>query len=710
MLDKVEEIDATERGFDLTLNPFLLLGVEASGTAQEIHRAYEDAVERRTETNIGQLQRAQQALLTPRLRINAEVGGLLNVPPDEVAKIVEQLKLGADWEVINDLTSALPPLPRSNALAHLAAHSLARPQQLLCLIESQASVTADSVYDAIIKARAQSGIGKVADRQVVAHALARLEEQQAKAAVDRLAEEESYADLFTAFVRRVLRTDNSAIIGKLDGYVRAYGNTVASELSRRREKVVAASGTISASPTNASETADQLIEAVREWSEIAEPLQMYEAHLLRDDPHTRDIYEHIRTLCIRLNDRHKQYEVARKITLACAEIFKSLPRAVAQMQAHAEIYAKNLGAQTSNAKIRIDMEASFSARNWSKALTLIEQLLAVNADPSDGDALRKMRDICRQNLSPARTYGDEQYEAKVKLSNVGAQFPGPKIGLSAADQSAIEAAQKAYRAARGRKEEVGAPKNCHETLDTSAQEDSSATTETQRSARGQLTLKHSRVGIASFVAAILVLIGVCFLFAFAALLQIFGPTTPQGNSIARAMEVTVISIWLLAIVAVVVGIVGVVNRNSKRIFSVLGLAVGGLVLVVSVPIGIAGNNSKVQKLAAGPQLPPNTSLRFTNVSVGSNVDSAGHLQGTDFRGPKTSLVAYVSFTNAAVGSDTIVFTLLSSHGTRISCNPQILQYGSGNIWCKWPDVGVESYTIEIRVNQSIVQKIPVHVM
>jgi hypothetical protein len=709
MLDKVEEIDATERGFDLTLNPFLLLGVEASGTAQEIHRAYEDAVERGTESNIGQLQRAQQALLTPRLRISAEVGGLLNVPPDVVAKIVEQLKLGADWEVINDLTSALPPLPRSNALAHLAAHSLARPQQLLCLIESKGSVTVDWVYDAIIKARAQSGIGKVADRQVVAHALARLEEQQAKAAVDRLAEEQSYADLFTAFVRRVLRTDNSAIIGKLDGYVRAYGNSVASELSRRREKVVAASGTISASPTNASETADQLIEAVREWSEIAEPLQMYEAHLLRDDPHTRDIYEHIRTLCIRLNDKHKQYEVARKITLACAEIFKSLPRAVAQMQAHAEIYAKNLGAQTSNAKVRIDMEASFSARNWSKALTLIEQLLAVNADPSEGDALRKMRDICRQNLSPTRTYGDEQYEAKAALSNAGVQLSGPKIGLSVADQSAIEAAQKAYRAARGRKEEVGS-KNHRETVGASTQKDSSTTAQPQHGAPGQLPLKHSRAGIASFVAAVLVSIGVCLLFAIAALPQSFGHATPQGNTIAHVMKVTVLIIWLLAITAVILGIVGVVNRNSKRVFSVLGLAVGGLVLVVSVSIVIAGNDSKVQKLAAGPRLPPNTSLRFTNVSVGSNVDSAGHLQGTDFRGPKTSIVAYVSFTNAIVGSDTIVFTLLNSRGTRISCNPQILQYGSGNIWCKWPDVGVESYTIEIRVNQSIVQKIPVHVM
>jgi hypothetical protein len=301
-------LEAPRGGFDLLLNPLVLLGVAPTATARDVNRAYEDAVEVGT-AEIDLLHRAQQALLVPRLRIDAEVGGFLNVAPNEVTQLTEKLRTGAVRDDLNDLITNLAALPKSNVLAHLVARFPARASELIELIEAQAAITADAVYDAVTAARAQSRIGRV-DSETVVHAISRLEERQIKAAIDKLLEESAFADSFTAFVRRALRTESEMIIGKLDVYVRAYSNAVSPEFSRRRERVTAACDALRANPKDLEST-DRLLNALRHWNEIAEPLQMYEGHMLRDEPFTRGIYEQVRSLCIWLNDTQEEYKLPR---------------------------------------------------------------------------------------------------------------------------------------------------------------------------------------------------------------------------------------------------------------------------------------------------------------------------------------------------------------------------------------------------------------
>jgi tetratricopeptide (TPR) repeat protein len=103
--------------FNILTNPFVLLGLSPTAKPAAIKEAYEDAVEDGVE-DADLLRRAQQTLLTPRLRIEAEVGGFLDVDPGLAAQIVSDIRSGTPIGEIGERLTKLHSLPRSNVIAH----------------------------------------------------------------------------------------------------------------------------------------------------------------------------------------------------------------------------------------------------------------------------------------------------------------------------------------------------------------------------------------------------------------------------------------------------------------------------------------------------------------------------------------------------------------------------------------------------------------
>lgn len=661
-LNRTEEVKPDTSSFDLLCNPFVLLGLTPAATARDINRAYEEAIEV-GEHSVDLLQRAQQALLAPRLRIDAEVGGLLNVAPDLVIELRDKLKRSSNREALTDLLYQLPALAKSNVLAHFAARSAARPSEILELVETQTAIKAEAVHDAVTDARAQAKIGKV-DLQTVLQALSKLEARQAKAVVDKLVEEGAFADSVTAFVRRAIRGENELLIAKLDAYVRTYSDAVSPELFRRREPVTAACEAIRGKPKDAALT-DRLLNALQHWNEIAEPLQMYEGRMLRDEPFTREIYEQIRSLCIWLNDKQQEYKLAHRITLACIDTFKALPRAVAQMQEHAAIYSKNLRAQESNAATRREMELHFSDKKWQQAQILIDRLLEIERDPNEIEALRKMRDVCKRELegfnsSGIQTQEAQPYEVKVELANAGVAFGGTLRLEKTSQDASSEAAQKAYQAAKGRRDEVGATNQSAQRPDHEA---SATAQQAYQAARGRKDEVGSRTTKGQSAGA------------------------HRSGSTRDARR----------------------DSSSRTLSPGKSVAILAIILIIMFAIGKSIESGANKSVASPPQPTPPAVLAFsvTKALVASNIDSAGQLLGvgSSFRGPKTSIVGYVSFINGKVGSDAIVLSLVGN-GVRNSCNRRIIQYASAHFWCKWNDVGTGTYRIEIRVNDRVLNEVP----
>jgi hypothetical protein len=333
----------TANGFSLLSNPFVLLRVTPSSTAVEIKQAYEDAVEDEI-APADVLQRAQQSLLTPKLRIDAEVGGFPDVRPELASRIVVKLEQSACRKELEHEFVSLHALPKSNVLAHLGSQAPLNAPALLELLQAQATIAIGSACDAVIEARELAGVGRV-DREAVAEALARLEARQIRGVVNALAGTSTFVATFSAFVKRVLASEDSSLIHKLDPYVRAYNNAAASELSLRREKVVTACDALRNDLKNERAIA-QIADALRRWSEFGEPLQLFESHMHREDAQARELYLHVRDLCIWLANEKEQFDTARKITLACAEVFKELPRAIGQMTEESELLAQLHNQQT----------------------------------------------------------------------------------------------------------------------------------------------------------------------------------------------------------------------------------------------------------------------------------------------------------------------------------------------------------------------------
>jgi uncharacterized membrane protein (UPF0127 family) len=173
-------------------------------------------------------------------------------------------------------------------------------------------------------------MGKV-DRALVTDALARLEQRQVKAVVDKLSSQSTFSKILTDFVRRVIGANDPSRVSKLDTFIQAYGLAAAPELSRRREAVINACDSLRENPQDAT-LARSISTRLHEWNEIGEPLQLFESYHHREDASARELYLHVRALCVSLANDKEQYGVARRITQACADVFSELPRALGQMQ------------------------------------------------------------------------------------------------------------------------------------------------------------------------------------------------------------------------------------------------------------------------------------------------------------------------------------------------------------------------------------------
>jgi tetratricopeptide (TPR) repeat protein len=314
--------------FNILTNPFVLLGLSPTAKPAAIKEAYEDAVEDGVE-DADVLQRAQQTLLTPRLRIEAEVGGFLDVDPGLAAQIVSDIRSGTPIGEIGERLTKLHSLPRSNVIAHYGSARSAGLDDLCGLIEAQAAVAPGAVCDAINDVRHETALGRV-DRESVSEALSKLQDRQTKAVIETLGIGDDAVALFGKFVSKIVAGADSQTIFLLDVYVGMFRRVAASELSKRSEAVVASCDEIRKNPK--SETlSGKLEKALRSWTALVRPVQAYETHRQREDPAAREMYGKVRELALHLSNEQREFESAGKIVALASGAFGHLPRAADQM-------------------------------------------------------------------------------------------------------------------------------------------------------------------------------------------------------------------------------------------------------------------------------------------------------------------------------------------------------------------------------------------
>jgi tetratricopeptide (TPR) repeat protein len=335
MLDRLDRSDPAGEHFDLLLNPFVLLRVGLEADAREINRGYEDAAEAGAATT-DILQRARQTLLTPRLRIDAELGAFFDCPAALSAQVLDLLA-GSDSKRLNELIAQLSALAQSNVRAHLASRRPASVPELMALLRAQAATAPTEIQSTIEATRQKARCGQI-EPDGVAQGLDRLHRRQCAAAIERLVERPGYAAQVASFVRAALA--DPALSRKLELHVGAYRGAALPELSRRRVQVTAA---CQATRENCKDPAagQRVLDALRHWNEIAVPLEIFEGHLDRDEPYAREVYQEAHALVLWLWER-KDYDIALAITLGCVDTFAAMPRALTEMREDAAKLNSNI--------------------------------------------------------------------------------------------------------------------------------------------------------------------------------------------------------------------------------------------------------------------------------------------------------------------------------------------------------------------------------
>src|SRR5690606_39021202 len=102
--------------------------------------------------------------------------------------------------------------------------------------------------------------------------------------------------------------------------------------------------------------------------------------------------------------------------------------------------------------------------------------------------------------------------------------------------------------------------------------------------------KHSGLGIASFVVAVLVMLAMLGVFAVAGVMAASDPAVMDENSAdAMMIGLAIIFLFLVDLVALGLGIGGLLQQDRKKLFAVLGLVVSGGIILLTIVLFIVGN-------------------------------------------------------------------------------------------------------------------------
>ncbi|PWC91070.1 peptidoglycan-binding domain-containing protein [Azospirillum sp. TSO5] len=321
--------------FALTENPFHLLGTSIRATREDVVEAFENAL---AEGHHGEeeLLRAQQALMTPKARIAAEVGWLPGLSPSAARDIAEKLRDGRCAELLSALAD-LPGLDRANLAADLCARRSGGPKAVRALLSAHSAFTTMSVMSVLQSNRAAAGLGKP-DTELLDHAITDLQRKHAKAALQGVIADTDPGTCMTTLVKEFLDSgDASAKL--LNLLAREYDAWSEPHLSRISDAI---RDTLEKARTSPQDDTHHrhLTALLRDWDRLSQPTQLLEQAKGLDEPRSKKVLADVRGFCLWLANEKQLFELALSITQALHETFAELPSAAIQLNEDTEALAK----------------------------------------------------------------------------------------------------------------------------------------------------------------------------------------------------------------------------------------------------------------------------------------------------------------------------------------------------------------------------------
>ncbi|WP_315715374.1 MULTISPECIES: peptidoglycan-binding domain-containing protein [unclassified Bradyrhizobium] len=315
------------RPFQLLANPFFVLQVDPTTPLDRISEAVEDALAD-GEVPESAIMAAREALINPRQRTGAELSYLIDSPSSHIPRLVTALNESGPSAILKE-ANRTAPLSRSNLLAEISTRSPASSEVLFSIIDAHAQISSFGLLAKIQSVRRQAGIVSPS-LEAVEEALSKLYEQHVKAVLAGLKNAYGAAAPLRECTTRILAVPDEDRRQALDRLLRAYAQFASSELGELEERITALVEQLRTRPATTVDIGE-LLDQLRRWLNLAQPLIDSEAQKGRDEARSRQLCLTIRSLCIDRANEQCDFVSALSISEVASEIFKSLPRASEQL-------------------------------------------------------------------------------------------------------------------------------------------------------------------------------------------------------------------------------------------------------------------------------------------------------------------------------------------------------------------------------------------
>ena len=338
--------------FDLTQSPFHLLGLSIRASREEVVDAHEEALAD-GRANEAALVRAQQTVLTPRTRTEAELSWFPGAPPSQAREILSNLEENNLGDADRAL-ERLRGLDKANLAADLCTRSGGETKYVNELLETYEDFTARDVLEILRGLRSVSGF-PIPDQQQVSGALTALRLNHAKAAVACIIAAKSPGEALTEIVEAFLAWSDDDVGHLLDLIVREYDAWSQPNLGRIKERVESDIAIYRGGSDHCP--VEQLVKLLAEWDAINQPVQLLDESKGHEEPRSKEIYEIVRDFCLWLANENGQYQEALTISRALLETFPELPAVAAQISRDVDVLESLAEEAKSNDLMRSLIEA-----------------------------------------------------------------------------------------------------------------------------------------------------------------------------------------------------------------------------------------------------------------------------------------------------------------------------------------------------------------
>lgn len=308
-----------KRNFSLDNNPFSLLKASYRSSAAELSQLVEDA-ELDGLHQEDELQKARQALVTPRSRLLHELGWLPELSPLQRRKVDELLRQ-ADPTVILAQIDHFPDMARANIAAHLCSQGHASTEVVHSLAQSWEEIDEANLLKFINEERRSSGF-PVIDESQLREGLRDIRQRHAAAAANWIWALPHPGVEMNDLVERELQQNPEGSF--LRNLVEVYDRESEPHLATIKDSILSATEAARKAPPDLTPHLQDIERLLEAWDVINQPVQIYSQFRGQEEGRSKQIYEIVRKLCLELANDHNRYDEALKISNALLATFPEL--------------------------------------------------------------------------------------------------------------------------------------------------------------------------------------------------------------------------------------------------------------------------------------------------------------------------------------------------------------------------------------------------